>query len=119
MATAQHGQAESGLPPSIPFSTARPSQTSRSIARRALDCGGMELRCDLGSVHSAPELPSEQGRGASMAGCVVEHTRALPELETLAEEGELLGGRRVLELVLSVRDHQVPRDQRATLPRGG
>ncbi len=79
----------------------------------------MELRCDLDSVHSAPELPSEQDRGASTAGCDAEHTQALPELETLADEGELLGGRRVLELVLSFRDHEIPLDQRATLPRGG
>jgi hypothetical protein len=42
-----------------------------------------------------------------------------PEPETLAEKDELLDLGRVLEFVLRLSDHDVPRDHRAILPRGG
>ena len=82
-----------------------------------LDRGGVELGRDLDSFDSALESLREQERRPAPARGDVEHTRARPEPNPLAEQEKLVLGRRILDLVVPLRDDEVTRNHRADSPR--
>ena len=70
----------------------------------------MKLGSDLDPLDATPERLREHERGAAATGGDVEHPRARPEPQAPPEQQELLLRRRVLELVILLRDDEVARD---------
>jgi hypothetical protein len=81
---------------------------SRLLCPRDRD--SMELGRDLDPLHIAAERFRQQDRRSPAAGSDVEHPRAGPQPEPLAEEQQLLPRRRILDLVRRLGDRVVARD---------
>ena len=91
----------------------------RETARlRPLDRGvrGTRARSRLLRFGSSKASREQERRPAPPRGDV-EHTRARPEPNPLAEQEKLLLGRRILDLVVPLRDDEVTRNHRADSPR--
>ena len=77
------------------------------LLRRALAGDRDELRRALDARDPAAELAGQDPRGPALARSDVEDVRGRSEPEPLAEQADLLGARRVLDLVLRL-GHRVP-----------
>ena len=104
-------RSQSSSEDTIIASTVSPTASNRptvSASGTTLARGGDELVRALDRRDPATELTGEDDGRAAFAGGDVEHLRLRPQPQTLAEEPDLLGARRILNLVIAFGNGVIP-----------